>query len=88
MTDTEILKHANANLWFLREGDYLPELLQEFSAGRGVKTIEQLNEMRRIGTVYPTRETASIISSKVRALLGQANLECLVSTSKHADNGY
>ena len=87
MTDAEILKYANSNLWFLREGDYLPELLQDFSAGRGVDTIEQLDEMRRIGTVYPTRETALIISSKVRALLGQATLECLVSTSKHTDNG-
>ena len=86
MTEQEILQYANAHLWYLREGDYLPEPLSSMNGGRGVGRTEWLDEMRRLGTVYPTREIASIVSAKVRALLGQASLECLVSTSKRQDN--
>lgn len=75
MTDQEIIQYANKNLWYLREGDYLPEPLSSMYGGRGVNCIEFLNEMRRLGTVYPTRETASIVSEKIRKVLGQIIVE-------------
>ncbi len=50
MTSSEIIKYANANLWYLREGDYLPARLGEMNCGRGVNNIEFLDEMRRLGT--------------------------------------
>lgn len=83
---TDLLLSANKNLWYLREGDYLPEPLQSFDGGKGITRIEQLEEMRSLGTVYPTRETAAIISQKVRALLSQASFECFVSRSNTPDN--
>lgn len=86
MEHSEILSYANENLWYLREGDYLPAPLKDFNGGRGIWSMRCLDEMRQLGTVYPTRETASIVSEKVRALLGQASLECLVSMSKCEDN--
>ncbi len=86
MTDQDIITRANANLWYLREADYLPSLLNELNGGRGIERLEQLEEMRRLGTVYPTYQVANIVSLRVRALLSQASLECLVSTSKRQDN--
>lgn len=86
MTDQDILRYANAHLWYLREGDYLPERLQSFNGMRGVQTTELLKEMQVLGTVYPSREVATIISQRVRALLGQASLECLVSRNNNQDN--
>ena len=86
MTDQDILRYANAHLWYLREGDYLPEHLQTFNGGRGIQSTEMLEEMRRLGTVYPSRQVANIVSQRVRALLGQASLECLVSRSNNQDN--
>lgn len=31
MTDQEIIQYANKNLWYLREGDYLPEPLSSIN---------------------------------------------------------
>lgn len=86
MTDQDILRYANAHLWYLREADYLPEHLQTLHGGRGIESTEMLQEMRRLGTVYPSRGVAAIVSQRVRALLGRASLECLVSTSNNQDN--
>lgn len=82
MTDDQIIRYANENLWYLREGDYLPARLGEMNGGRGVCLIEQLEEMRRLGTLYPTRETAMMVSERVRALLSQASIECLLAANK------
>ena len=76
MTNAEILKYANENLWYLREGDYLPAQLSDINYGRGVENFDQLEEMRRLGTLYPTREVAMMVSERVRVLLSQASLEC------------
>lgn len=86
MTEQEILKYANANLWYLREGDCLPALLGDMDGGHGAVSFGQLKEMRRLGTLYPTREVAMIVSGRVRALLSQASPECLLSTNKPRDN--
>ncbi len=86
MTESEIIKYANANLWYLREGDYLPARLGDMNCGRGVGGISQLEEMRRIGTLYPTREVATMVAERVRVLLSQASLECLLSTNKLQDS--
>lgn len=86
METAALLSKANATLWYLREGDYLPEPLQSFNGGRGVTRTEQLEEMRRLGTIYPTREVAEAVSSKVRSLLSQASLECLVSENNNPNN--
>ena len=87
MTNAEISKYANANLWYLREGDYLPAQLSEINYGRGIDSFDRLEEMRRLGTLYPTREVAMIASERVRALLSQTSLECLLSTNRHQGNG-
>lgn len=87
MTNAEIIKYANANLWYLREGDYLPARLSDMSYGRGIDRFDQLQEMHRLGTLYPTREVAMMVSERVRALLSQASLECLLSTNRHQGNG-
>lgn len=86
MKEEDIIRYANENLWYLREGDYLPERLREMNNGRGVGYIGMLKEMRQLGTVYPTRQVAMMVSEKVRVLLSQASLECLVSTNKSQDN--
>lgn len=86
MKEEDIIRYANENLWFLREGDYLPERLRGMNNGRGVGNIGMLEEMRQLGTVYPTRQVAMMVSEKVRVLLSQASLECLVSTNKSQDN--
>lgn len=86
MKEEDIIRYANENLWYLREGDYLPERLRGMNNGRGVGNIGMLEEMRQLGTVYPTRQVAMMVSDKVRVLLSQASLECLVSTNKFQDN--
>ena len=86
MKEEDIIRYANENLWYLREGDYLPERLRGMNNGRGVGNIGMLEEMRQLGTVYPTRQVAMMVSEKVRVLLSQASLECLVSTNKFQDN--
>ena len=86
MKEEDIIRYANENLWYLREGDYLPERLRGMNNGRGVGNIGMLEEMRQLGTVYPTRQVAMMVSEKVRVLLSQASLECLVSTNKSQDN--
>lgn len=86
MKKEDIIRYANENLWYLREGDYLPERLRGMNNGRGVGNIGMLEEMRQLGTVYPTRQVAMMVSDKVRVLLSQASLECLVSTNKSQDN--
>lgn len=83
MTNAEILKYANANLWYLCEGDYLPARLSEMNCGRGIDNFDQLEEMRRLGTLYPTREVATMVSERVRSLPSQASLECLLAANKH-----
>lgn len=85
MTNAEIIKYANANLWYLREGDYLPARLSEMNYGRGIDNFNQLEDMRRLGTLYPTREVATMVSERVRVLLSQASLECLLSANKRQD---
>lgn len=86
MKEEDIIRYANENLWYLREGDYIPERLGEMNNGRGVGHIGMLEEMRRLGTVYPTRQVAMMVSEKVRVLLSQASLECLLSMNKSQDN--
>lgn len=86
MKEEDIIRYANENLWYLREGDYLPARLKEMYGGRGVCYIDILEEMRQLGTVYPTRQVAMMVSEKVRVLLSQASLECLLPTNKSQDN--
>lgn len=87
MTDNEIIKYANEHLWYLREGDFHPAPLRDMNGGKGVRTVKFLDEMRQCGAVYPTFAVAAGVSKKVRFLLGQASLECLVSTNTPQDKG-
>lgn len=78
MAETDIIEYANQHLVYLREGDYWPEPLSNMNGGKGVETVEQLNEMLALGTVYPNKAVAKIISDQVRKLLNRTALELFV----------
>ena len=62
----------NTDLWYLREGDFLPEPVSGIFNNRGPgKTGIKL--LKEAGNLFPSKEEATIASEKVREFLCSIN---------------
>lgn len=77
------LKEANNKFWYLRECDFLPELLRQAFNRQGITNHAELEEMNELGNLFTTREEALSVARKMRACLRSLTGRTAVgSTSK------
>lgn len=60
-------RYEGKGYYYLRGGDFFPELIEEMNAGNGASDL-CLKELDRQGMLFHSREEADNMSEKVRAL--------------------